>query len=633
MSSATVANDSIPDGALADNSSLTSIILPSKITTIGQDAFGGISSLTSVTLPSSVVTMGTYAFMGCNALTSIKLPPSVTTIGNYAFCYCSSLTSINLPFSLTYLGNAAFQDCSKLTSITIPPSLTSIADSTFFACSGLTSITIPSSVTSIGNMVFASCNAVKTIYSYSVTPQSLGSYSRVFDGIDTMNCVLYVPYGAKSAYQTAAQWQSFQNIVEIDSTISLVSTAGSAKVITANITGAWTASTDASWLTVSPASGTGSDTLVFTVQANPSTMTRTAVVMVSSQAYIVEQVGDTIFAVSAKTASFPANPDSSTAIAVRANIPWSASCRASWLTVNTDSTSLVLSATVNPTITSRSALVTVLACGKLDTITVTQAAGDTVLQVLTKTVSLPTDKNTTTIAVTSNVNWNTTTNQTWLTITKNASSFTLAVDTNPVTTSRNAIVTVSAGSKLDTITVTQAAGDTTLSVPKTTFSFTDSVKTATVFLSTNVPWTASSSASWLTLNMYKGTGSDSITITAQANTSSSLRTATITITLTDTTLVKEASQLTITVTQEGATAVAMVNNDDFTLYPNPATANVSINTLEPAQIQVYTVGGTLVISTKVNGKEPIATNKLSAGLYVVKITTANEVVTKCLIIE
>ena len=75
-----------------------------------------------------------YAFYGCSGLTSIALPSSLTSIGYYAFGWCDGLTSIELPNSLTSIGNGVFYDCSGLTSITLPSSLTSISEDTFNEC-------------------------------------------------------------------------------------------------------------------------------------------------------------------------------------------------------------------------------------------------------------------------------------------------------------------------------------------------------------------------------------------------------------------------------------------------------------------------------------------------------------------
>ena len=54
-------------------------------------------------------------FYECNSLTSIELPSGITSIGAGAFEYCSSLASIELPSSVTSIGAWAFSECAKIT--------------------------------------------------------------------------------------------------------------------------------------------------------------------------------------------------------------------------------------------------------------------------------------------------------------------------------------------------------------------------------------------------------------------------------------------------------------------------------------------------------------------------------------
>jgi len=249
---------SIGDDAFMYCSGLTSVTIPSSVTSIGNDAFSICSGLISInvdfdnanysssdgvlfnkdkttivcypggkqdgyTIPSSVTSIGNGAFMNCSSLTSVTIPSSITLIGDDAFMYCSSLTSVTIPSSVTSIGDDAFNNCWRLTSITIPNSVTSIGDGTFMYCSSLTSITIPNSVTSIGHYAFVLCTGLTSIYVYPTTPIVLSSSSNVFSVKST--CTLYVPTGSKEAYQAAAQWQDFSNIVEMTTAIPTVNDA------------------------------------------------------------------------------------------------------------------------------------------------------------------------------------------------------------------------------------------------------------------------------------------------------------------------------------------------------------------------------------------------------------------------
>ena len=157
----TTSDDVIGDYAFSGCSSLTSLTLPSSVTSIGEFAFRYCSGLTSLTIPSGVTTIDYYAFADCRGLTSLTLPSSVTSIGGHAFAWCSGLTSLTLHSSVTSIGDYAFAWCSGLTSLTLPSSVTSIGGHAFESCSGLTSLTLPSSVTEIDWSAFERCNNLK----------------------------------------------------------------------------------------------------------------------------------------------------------------------------------------------------------------------------------------------------------------------------------------------------------------------------------------------------------------------------------------------------------------------------------------------------------------------------------------
>ena len=122
--------------AFLNCSGLTSLSLPSSLTSIEREAFAGCSGLTSLSLPSSLTSIKYRAFYGCSGLTSLSLPSSLTSIEYYAFYGCSGLTSLSLPSGITSIDWNAFSGCSGLTSLTLPSSLTSIDSGAFSGCSG-----------------------------------------------------------------------------------------------------------------------------------------------------------------------------------------------------------------------------------------------------------------------------------------------------------------------------------------------------------------------------------------------------------------------------------------------------------------------------------------------------------------
>ena len=220
---------SIGSSAFEGCRSLTSLILPSSVTEIGKSAFSGCSGLTSLTLPSSVTSIDGRAFYGCSSLFGLTLPSSVTSIGSSAFEACYGLFSLTLPSSVTEIGESAFRGCRSLASLTLPSCVTSIGKSAFEGCSSLASLTLPSSVTSIGKSAFEGCSGLTSIYVSWESPLSIDAST--FKDANTGKCILYVPKGTYDDYWLS-NWGIFENIVEYDATgIDHITTSGEAKEI------------------------------------------------------------------------------------------------------------------------------------------------------------------------------------------------------------------------------------------------------------------------------------------------------------------------------------------------------------------------------------------------------------------
>lgn len=75
-------------------------------------------------------------------LKSVVLPTGLKYISNEAFKFCYNLKTVTLPNTVESLGNACFGSCTSLQSISIPNSVKDMRWSTFDRCTSLKTVTI-----------------------------------------------------------------------------------------------------------------------------------------------------------------------------------------------------------------------------------------------------------------------------------------------------------------------------------------------------------------------------------------------------------------------------------------------------------------------------------------------------------
>ena len=190
------------------SASVSTVIIPDTVTTIGAEAFYNCSYLTTINIPDSVKNIGKNAFKYCDmvreyynsiyyvdgwaveydgysayvelkqgtrgiaswtfdnyadSLEQITIPDSVTTISNYAFYSCVALNAVYMGNGVNYIGGYAFYNCDRIYSIYIPEGVTAIGEYTFHGCDYLHLVELPSTLQTIGDYAFAYCNNIETM--------------------------------------------------------------------------------------------------------------------------------------------------------------------------------------------------------------------------------------------------------------------------------------------------------------------------------------------------------------------------------------------------------------------------------------------------------------------------------------
>lgn len=173
------------DFAFAGND-LTEIIMPDSLTTIGKNVFSD-NNISTVTFSNNITSIGAGAFFQ-NSLTSLTIPSTITTIDENTFRN-NALTSLTIPSTVTSIGVGAFS-FNALTNLTIPNSVTSIGDNAFYQ-NQLSGAVIPNSVTSIGNSAFQYNNILQGSATIDNSAANVTLGANVFDnnGADRLTII------------------------------------------------------------------------------------------------------------------------------------------------------------------------------------------------------------------------------------------------------------------------------------------------------------------------------------------------------------------------------------------------------------------------------------------------------------
>ena len=226
-------------------------------------------------------------------------------------------------------------------------------------------------------------------------------------------------------------------------------------------------------------------------------------------------------------------------INVSSNTSWTVSGRPTWLALSavsgTNNGSISATASPNTSTSARTATLTFSAAGVASrTVSITQAAASSVLNVSPAVLSFGASSGSQTITVTSNTAWTVSESLTWLSLSgsggTNNGSITVTCEPNTTSAQRSGTIIFSGTNALSQIvTVFQEGSSTFMTVSPTSLSFNATASSQNLTISSNTNWILAESLDWLSLSATNGSNNGTVVVTASANISSSMRSGTITI--------------------------------------------------------------------------------------------------------
>ena len=148
------------DETIAFRRSITEIILPPTIKSIGRAAFERCQNLEKINIPEGTESIGGDVFFDCKKLKEIFLPASLSELGHWAFSHCD-IEKIAVPEKVENVG--AFNCCADLTEVTLPKGLKVVDRYAFNSCTALKEIEIPEGVEVLGTYSFNHCDSLERV--------------------------------------------------------------------------------------------------------------------------------------------------------------------------------------------------------------------------------------------------------------------------------------------------------------------------------------------------------------------------------------------------------------------------------------------------------------------------------------
>ena len=342
---------------------------------------------------------------------------------------------------------------------------------------------------------------------------------------------------------------------------------------------AWSATVSADWLTISPSSGeVGKNSVKVEVEENRTGQPRSATITISDKES-TQKVSVTVrqealkasLTVSPESLEFSANKGEEM-LNVTSNTDWVITKDAEWITLDSDKgkglATIAAGVTENTSLTSRTGSITVSTSdGSVKkTVSVRQSGAAVVFSIDRNEFNVAAVGESFSVKVTHNIGYKINSQPEWVKQTGmvpsgNTDTYTFTAEANTSTEAREGVIVFcNDNNECVPVTVKQAGANATLSVSPAELTFTAKAEAKSLNVTSNIAWTATSSASWAKINAASGNGNAQVTVTAEENTAITQRSATVTIKTAD-----GKATATVKVTQSAANVIFSVDKNEHSV--------------------------------------------------------------------
>lgn len=410
----------------------------------------------------------------------------------------------------------------------------------------------------------------------------------------TRTAKIYITNGEYNVTREISVLQA-EFVPELEVSTNSISTdvAGESKIVTILSNISWSANCNASWITITPTSGTkGSSTINVNIAENTATSTRSAKVYITNSEYNItreiyisqdEFIPELIVSSSILTANVAGKTKT---VTINSNIPWNATCDADWITLSSSSgtrgtSTIDITITANVKTTTRTTTVKIYnnEYNTTKDIQITQEEFIPEITLSTNSISMDGAGDSTSITINSNISWEANCNAKWITLSqtsgeKGETILVITTDIGSTETSRSTIVSLSNLEYNITrdISLSQAQFHPTLTIDTLSIESSADKEVKTIAINSNMPWVAVCDANWITLSPANGTKvSSALDISIAANLVASPRSAIVTVANVDYNITRE-----IQVTQAAWSPYITIGTSSISASATGETRSITI---------------------------------------------------------